>query len=207
MNLYQKMLAITAELQTVAKNLTVSTGSSSYKAVSERDVIDAVKPLEVKHGVYSFPVERSIVESDRYEKTSMYKGEARATTQFFIKLKTVYRFINAEKPEEYIDITSFSTGLDAGDKAEGKAMTYGDKYALMKAYKISTGDDPDQQASEDAHYTELPITETNIDALMMKANEKQVDINVILKTYKVADLHELTQSQWVNAMRRLDATK
>ena len=24
-------------------------------------------------------------------------------------------------------------------------MTYADKYALMKAYKISTGDDPDQQ--------------------------------------------------------------
>ena len=28
-------------------------------------------------------------------------------------------------------------------------MTYGDKYALLKAYKIQTGDDPDQNASED----------------------------------------------------------
>lgn len=27
-------------------------------------------------------------------------------------------------------------------------MTYGDKYALLKAYKIQTGDDPDQNASE-----------------------------------------------------------
>ena len=32
--------------------------------------------------------------------------------------------------------------------ATGKAMTYADKYALMKAYKIITGDDPDQEPSK-----------------------------------------------------------
>ena len=54
LNIYQRMAAITAELQTVAKNLNVDTGKGKgYKAVSERDVIDAVKPLEAKHGVYS----------------------------------------------------------------------------------------------------------------------------------------------------------
>ena len=43
MNIFQKMSAVTAELQTVAKNLTVSTGkNNTYKAVSERDIIDAV---------------------------------------------------------------------------------------------------------------------------------------------------------------------
>ena len=54
-NIFQRMAAVTAELQTVAKNLTVSTGGkNSYKAVSERDIIDAVKPIEVKHGIYSY---------------------------------------------------------------------------------------------------------------------------------------------------------
>ena len=54
LNIYQRMAAITAELQTVAKNLNVETGKGKvYKAVSERDVIDAVKPLEAKHGVYA----------------------------------------------------------------------------------------------------------------------------------------------------------
>ena len=43
LNIYQRMAAITAELQTVAKNLNVETGKGKvYKAVSERDVIDAV---------------------------------------------------------------------------------------------------------------------------------------------------------------------
>ena len=58
MNIYQRMSAITEELQTVQKNLTVQTGrNSSYKAVSERDILDAVKPIEHKYGVYSYPVD------------------------------------------------------------------------------------------------------------------------------------------------------
>ena len=31
-------------------------------------------------------------------------------------------------------------------------MTYADKYALMKMYKISTGDDPDADPSNDEYY-------------------------------------------------------
>ena len=62
MNIYEKMAAITAELQTVAKNLTVATSkTASYKAVSERDVLDAVKPLEAKYGVYSYPAQRMVL--------------------------------------------------------------------------------------------------------------------------------------------------
>ena len=58
-------------------------------------------------------------------------------------------FVNVDNPEEFIETTVFSEGIDTQDKGSGKAMTYGDKYALMKMYKISTGDDPDAVASPD----------------------------------------------------------
>lgn len=142
-NIFQRMSAITAELQTVAKNLDVETGKGkSYKAVSERDIIDAVKPLEAKHGVYSYPAMRETVDSDMLESEGQYGKKI----QFYSRIKTVYRFVNIDKPEEFIDTEVFSVGLDNQDKGDGKAMTYGDKYALMKAYKISTGDDPDDPA-------------------------------------------------------------
>lgn len=151
MNIYQKLAAITADLQTVAKNLTVETGKNrSYKAVSERDIIDAVKPLEAKHGVYSYPVSRETLESERLESEG-YDGKTKTT--FFTRIKTVYRFVNVDEPTDFIETVSFSVGLDSGDKGDGKAMTYADKYCLMKAYKISTGDDPDQSASVDTKYT------------------------------------------------------
>ena len=152
MNIYQKLAAITADLQTVAKNLTVATGKSSYKAVSERDIIDAVKPLEAKHGVYSYPVSRETLESERLESEG-YDGKTKTT--FFTRIKTVYRFVNTEDPTDFIETVSFSVGLDSGDKGDGKAMTYADKYCLMKAYKISTGDDPDQSASVDTEYSSV----------------------------------------------------
>ena len=153
MNLFEKMAAITADMETVAKNLTVETVKGrGYKAVSERDIIDAVKPLEAKHRVYSFPASRELVESEILESESTYEGKTTKKTTFYTHLKTVYRFVDVDAPESFIDMTVYSVGLDSQDKGDGKAMTYGDKYALMKAYKISTGDDPDQEASTDNDY-------------------------------------------------------
>ena len=146
MNIYQRMSAITNEISRVAKNLNVDQGKSSYKAVGEADVLAAVKPAEDKYGVYSFPVDREIIESSVLTTTN-YQGQERK--QQFMRLRTVYRFVNVDKPEEFIEIATYGDGVDSQDKAPGKAMTYADKYALLKAYKIITGDDPDQKASED----------------------------------------------------------
>lgn len=159
LNIYQRMAGITAELQTVAKNLTVQqTKTSSYKAVSERDILDAVKPLEAKYGVYSYPVSREVLESQMLESESEYQGKTSKKTTFMTRIKTVYRFVNIDKPEEYIETTTFAEGMDTQDKGSGKAMTYADKYALMKGYKISTGEDPDQTASEENNYKKATPT-------------------------------------------------
>lgn len=153
-NIYQRMAAITAKLQTVAKNLDVQTGGGkSYRAVSERDIIDAVKPLEAEFGVYSYPVVRETVAAEILETETTNGDKTTKKTTFYTRIKTVYRFVNVDDPRDYIETDVFSVGLDSQDKGDGKAMTYGDKYALMKAYKISTGDDPDAEASKDTSYT------------------------------------------------------
>ena len=153
-NIYRRLAAITAELQTVAKNLDVQTGGGkSYRAVSERDIIDAVKPLEAKYGVYSYPIDRVTEASEILESESTYGDKTTKKTTFYSRIRTTYRFVNVDDPLDYIDTVVFSVGLDSQDKGDGKAMTYGDKYALMKAYKISTGDDPDAEASKDTSYT------------------------------------------------------
>lgn len=191
MNIFQKMAAITAELQTVAKNLTVQqTKTSSYKAVSERDILDAVKPLETKYGVYSYPVKRTILESNLLESESEFQGKVTKKTTFMTRIETVYRFVNVDKPDEYIETTTFAEGIDTQDKGSGKAMTYADKYALMKAYKISTGDDPDQNASEENNYkrtpkqpaqtqqpTAQPKQKTPRQLLIARLNELGIDVN------------------------------
>ena len=95
MNIYEKLAAITVELNAVAKNLKVGEGRSAYKAVGEADVLAAVKPLEAKYKVYSYPCSRRIVDSDVITTKKCYNGQESESSKFYMRLETVYRFVNA----------------------------------------------------------------------------------------------------------------
>ena len=199
LNIFQRMAAITAELQTVAKNLKVSTGgNNSYKAVSERDILDAVKPLESKYGVYSYPASREVLESQLLESESEYQGKTSKKTTFMTRIKTVYRFVNINNPEEFIETVTFAEGIDTQDKGSGKAMTYADKYALMKGYKISTGEDPDQTASEEKNYKKA--TPTFKEAVPTEAATKETPRETLIKMLKASgkDLVQYSAEKGLN---------
>lgn len=145
MKIYERVAAIANEVGVVAKNLNVETGKGKgYKAVSEGDVLAAIKPLEAKYRVYSYPVNRSVIDSGTIVSTLRDGSEKK---QIYLRIETTYRFVNLDDPTDTLDIVTYGDGVDSQDKAPGKAMTYADKYALLKAYKIQTGDDPDQEAS------------------------------------------------------------
>lgn len=209
MNIFQKLEAITNELGFVAKNLNVAvTKNSSYKATGEVDVLEAVKPLENKYGVYSYAINREIIESDTLTQNTQY-GER---TSLFLRMKVTYRFVNTDNPKDYIETISFAEGIDSGDKASGKAMTYADKYALMKTYKISTGEDPDQKASEEYKKpTKKVRKETNNDDKLEFINKYYKDhrekFGKFLKAYlssnnaqKVSDLNDNQKDEIIQAI-------
>ena len=105
-------------------------------------------------------------------------------TNRYLRIETVYRFVNIDNPEEYIDITTYGDGIDPQDKAVGKAMTYSDKYALLKAYKIITGEDPDQFKSEEGK-TEKKLT--NREKVIILAKEKGIDLRELAKDYEITN--------------------
>lgn len=198
-NIYKKMSAITAELTAVAKNLNVGIGKAAYKAVGEADVLAAVKPLEEKHGVYSYPYSRKIVEADLVTTTSEYQGKVTEKTNRYLRIETVYRFVNIDNPEEYIDITTYGDGIDSQDKAVGKAMTYSDKYALLKAYKIITGEDPDQFKSEEGK-TEKKLT--NREKVIITAKERGIDVKELAKDYNLSS--KTTEERYAEVLADLE---
>ena len=198
-NIYKKMSAITAELTAVAKNLNVGIGKAAYKAVGEADVLAAVKPLEEKHGVYSYPYSRKIVEADLVTTTSEYQGKVTEKTNRYLRIVTVYRFVNIDNPDEYIDITTYGDGIDPQDKAVGKAMTYSDKYALLKAYKIITGEDPDQFKSEEGK-TEKKLTFR--EKVIITAKEKGIDVKELAKDYNLTN--KTTEERYAEVLADLE---
>lgn len=197
MNIFQKMSAITDEISRVAKNLSVGVGKSQYKAVGEADVLSAVKPVERKYGVYSYPVNRNIVETSVLTTKTEYNETVTEKNQLFMRLETIYRFVNMDKPTEFIDITTYGDGVDSQDKAPGKAMTYSDKYALLKAYKIETGDDPDQKASE-------PLTKVEPTA-PKPATPKQIEI--LSKSYTGENLEKLLKLNNISKLEEISMQK
>lgn len=199
LNIYERLSLITEEIGVVEKGLNVQvTKTSSYKAVSERDILDAVKPIEKKYRVYSYPVKREVIDRDILTTKTDY-GEKNT---LFMRIETTYRFVNIDNPSEYIETTVYGDGLDTGDKAPGKASTYADKYALMKAYKISTGDDPDKEASPEKGYTRTntdKISAGNINILqnlIKSLPEAKAFYDNILSVYKITDLAQLTNRQY-----------
>lgn len=187
MNIYEKLSKITNEITNVNKNLSVGVGKNSYKAVGEADVLYAVKQMEEKYKVYSYPYDRKIVTDEVLEYEKEYDGKVTKGNQIFMRIETTYRFINIEKPEEYVDIKSYGDGIDTQDKAPGKAMTYADKYALLKCYKIITGDDPDQNASEKTNFKKTTTKKvlTNREELIKYCKENNLDAVEIGKKYNL----------------------
>ena len=217
LNIYQRLLKITEELKTVEKNLNVPVSSkNSYKAVSERDVLDAVKPLEAKYGVYSYAYDRKIIENGDLvsNKKDFQTGEIKEQKQLYMRLEVTYRFVNVDNPQEYIEIKTYGDGIDTGDKATGKAMTYADKYALLKAYKISTGEDPDQEASDElksykdekASPKQLAIISKYYkdDSLQKLLNANNIakleDLPKAKASELISKLYEIGEKQWVAYM-------
>lgn len=184
MNIIEKMYAITSELGVVKKDIDVSISKTkSYKAVSERDVKDELKPLLKKYRVYAHPITRELVDKDVLITQTDY-GERQS---LFYHYKNVMRFCNVDDKDDFIDVVTYSTGIDSGDKADGKAMTYGDKYAYMTAFMISTGDDPDEEKSEQY---DIKITAGQIKRIKELFSEDK--IQMMLEHFNVKDISELS---------------
>lgn len=195
MNIYEKLSAITMEITGLEKDLTVGFGGQTYKAMSESQVLWAVKKVEAKYRVYSYPYSRRIIESGQI---TTDKGK----TNFFERIEVVYRFVNMDNSSEFVDITSYGDGIDPQDKSVSKSMTYSDKYALMKAYKITTGEDPDQNPSEEqGEYKKNEPKFTTNPQILAGIQEVGLDVDGLAK-YLRKSVDQLTEEELLSAIER-----
>ena len=217
LNIYQKMLKATEKISKVAKNLKVDINkSASYKAVSEADVLEAVKPIEIELGIYSYPVKREIIETNILDTVKEYNGNRTESKQLFMRLEVTYRFVNVDNPQEYIDIITYGDGVDSQDKAPGKSMTYADKYALLKAYKIETGEDPDKDGSGELKNAEkqsqtkkiVKATASQIETMKKLYSEEELQTALTLvKKSKLEDMTVYEASNLISKRAKKDEVK
>ncbi len=170
MNIYERMSEIENQLGIIAKDMEIGSGKNAYKAVGEATVLNAVKPLEYQYRIKSLPIKREVVKQECYE--TVLEGYTKRL--FFISIKTTFRFVNLDNTSEFVDVESLGDGTDPLDKGSGKAQTYADKNALLKAYKMISGEDTDN-------------THSNKYENEQKKDYKEVKQNAILKGKLVID--------------------
>ena len=147
MSLYAKIHAVMCESESLEKNLTVGSGSNSYKAVGEAEVLNAIKPLFKKHGLIILPVSGTIAEMNSTVETE-YNGVKKTTARNIAQLTCYFKIIDIETGE-FEQIIGFGFGADSQDKGSGKAFTYALKTALQKSFLLFSGEDTDNDHSDD----------------------------------------------------------
>lgn len=187
MNLYEKIAEVSAIVRTIEKNLQIGTSSYGYKAVSDLDVVLAVKDAEKQVGLVSIPFKQELISS---EVIKTIGKEGKETLVYVDNIKMTIRIVDLEEPSSFIDIESFGKGIDSSDKGFGKASTYARKYALLNAYKIATGSDPDQDKSE-THQVAPTIGQKKLSVINYLEKNLTVKENV-LKHMKVDEVSQLT---------------
>lgn len=189
MNLWQRIHAVSAEVGRVSMSLEVDTGKGrSYKAVSINDVVDSLIPYLDKYRIVIVPSDKEIIEQMQITQKSQYGDK----NQFYIRLKATFKIVNIDKPDEFIEVSAYGDGIDSGDKCTGKADTYARKTALIDAFNLSRGDDPDREASKE--YAQIVMASSE-QVAKVKELYSDSEIVTMLKRMKKKDLFECTSEQ------------
>lgn len=126
--------------QGISKNDTVS-GGGNYRYRGIDSVYAALSPLLAKHHLYIAPV--------RMEK----EPEAVSGKMRLIRLQITYR-VTCSIDGSYIEVVTLGDGMDTGDKASGKAMSYAYKSLMFQLFCIPVVGQPD--TDKDASPEEPP---------------------------------------------------
>lgn len=201
LNLYQRISEVMKDIEYLAKDDTVGTGKSTYKAITEEKVTMSVRSSLIKNGLVILPIEQHTEEIfTEYEKLN-YNKELEKKQRLLTRVDVKYKIVNIDKPAEFEILASSGSGVDTQDKGVGKAMTYSYKYMLLRTFSIPTGEDPDkvsnQELDEESTVTKTKTKEppkqntaTSITAsqLITLAKEKGIAESSLLNKYNVSEI-------------------
>jgi hypothetical protein len=135
-SLAQRLLAVRASVPAIHKDGTNPHQRFSY--ASSSGVLTAVREAMDREGVVLIPSVVLAEKSDRLTKAG--------NSEILTELRMSYRIINADDPADMYELGWYGQGLDTGERGVGKALTYAEKYLILKLFNVPTDDaDPDAE--------------------------------------------------------------
>jgi len=138
--LVTKLATIMGELGNVKKE--GFNTNQKYKFVRESDLVEKLSPLLAKYHVF---LHQTVLSHSLVE---MYKTSS-GSTMWLTTVEVQFQWFDGDSGETLPVFVFVGTGADTGDKGIYKALTGAEKYALMKTFLVSTGDDPEADEKVD----------------------------------------------------------
>jgi hypothetical protein len=187
MNIYQKLLEVKKHVDFLKKD----TKGHQFLYNPSSQVIASVRDKMNEVGLFlECRIESPVLHSKN-------ENEKQYLTELFMKMI----WVNVDKPDERIEIPWYGQGLDTGEKGVGKALTYAEKFFILKQFNIPTDkDDPDaHQTPKNNKGNEATANAKSNEPTEELANSKQVGlIKVLVKSIgmvkKVPDLEVLQKA-------------
>lgn len=134
MNLHQKLVEVRKSIASFSKDKE----SYGYSYISGTQVLSKIKSKMDELGVLLFPS----IKNQNHEIFNYKDKYGKDKQDFLVYGEMVYQWINAESPEDKIEIPfQFLGQQDEISKAFGSGLTYSERYFLLKFFGVPTDDD------------------------------------------------------------------
>lgn len=208
LNLYQKIADVKANIEGFTKD----TKGYNYSYVSGSQVLHRIRNKMIEHNLLLVP-KTSDENYKQIEVTRFNKKASRevTTSEFVVEMKLTYLWINADKPEEQLEVSFYSVGQqDDVSKAHGTALTYAERYFLMKFFNIPTDeDDADAKQKQEKYNKESSQTvgvlkqEVLNFIDLMKSLDKEVSQQQVEQKFGIQNYTSMTEQQAVNTISKI----
>ena len=199
MSIYKKLL----EVQKKVIGLGKDKKSFGYDYVTGSKVLEHIKPILNEYGIL-LKQEVVTVEKERID----YKAKSGEKSEMLYSVYQKFTWIDTETGEKD-ENTFFSSGMNDWEKGLGSALTYAERYFLLKYFHIATDEDdidnedrkqPKITAKEEPkkptqEKTVEKVSAENVKYIYTLLNKVKFDYNKIYETYKVQSMKDLTASQ------------
>ena len=139
------MHQVQAATRSLAANTEGQTGAAKYNYVSGAKLLGVIRPLMDKLGLI---LTQEIVDIKNEPITYMTRNGEK--TEMFTTAHIRFTWVDTEDDSQVVN-DFFANGMNAWDKGLGSALTYAERYYLMKTFHIATDeDDVDALVKEEA---------------------------------------------------------
>ncbi|MDY3344427.1 ERF family protein [Riemerella anatipestifer] len=135
MNIYQKLLQIQAKVNGLGKDASSGSGNYGYQYVSGAKVLEFVRPLMNELGLI-LKQEILSIENDRQD----YTVKSGPKSEILSKVMMRFTWIDTETGEKDENLFG-ANGQNDWEKGLGSALTYAERYFLLKFFHIPTDED------------------------------------------------------------------